>query len=85
MDFTQTICLLGMREQDAVDALGENLTQALATSATPTTHLDLERNRCSPHREVSKLTPVATMAGMGSHSTIRGIKINQFTTADVAL
>jgi hypothetical protein len=26
MDFTQTICLLGMREQDAVDALGENLT-----------------------------------------------------------
>jgi hypothetical protein len=26
MDFTQTICLLGIREQDAVDALGENLT-----------------------------------------------------------
>jgi hypothetical protein len=26
MDFTQTICLLGMREQDAVDALGENPT-----------------------------------------------------------
>jgi hypothetical protein len=26
MDFTPTICLMGMREQDAVDALGENLT-----------------------------------------------------------
>jgi hypothetical protein len=55
MDFTQSVCLLGMREQDTGDALGENLAQALATTAPPTTHLDLDSNRCSLQREVSKL------------------------------
>jgi hypothetical protein len=44
MDFTQAVGLLGMREQDAVDALGKNLAQAMAITATPTTQLDLERN-----------------------------------------
>jgi hypothetical protein len=60
-----------MRQQDACDALGKDLAQALAPAATPTTKQCLDSDGRSLQRKVSKLAPITTMAGMRSHSTIR--------------
>ena len=71
----RNLCIFNSDGVFGNDNLPGMLTQKLSptspTSATPTTHLELERNRCSLQREVSKLTPVPTMAGMVSHFTIR--------------